>query len=80
MESEDTLELQVDIKSKVIKMSGSYKYILILFKIFKGHVSNGLAWYINGFLIPELWLRRGLTYAFKVIIRMNNFSLINFLN
>lgn len=32
-----------------------------------GHVSNGLAWYINGLMIPELWLRRGLTYAFKVI-------------
>lgn len=32
-----------------------------------GHVSNGLAWYMNGFLIPELWLRRGLTYSFKVI-------------
>lgn len=32
-----------------------------------GHVSNGLAWYINGLMIPELWLRRGLTYSFKVI-------------
>lgn len=31
-----------------------------------GHVSNGLAWYINGFMVPELWLRRGLTYAFRV--------------
>lgn len=31
-----------------------------------GHVSNGLAWYINGFMVPELWLRRGLTYSFKV--------------
>lgn len=31
-----------------------------------GHVSNGLAWYINGYLVPELILRRGLTYAFKV--------------
>lgn len=31
-----------------------------------GHVSNGLAWYINGLMIPELWLRRGLTYSFKV--------------
>uniref|UniRef100_A0A182FAN7 DOMON domain-containing protein n=1 Tax=Anopheles albimanus TaxID=7167 RepID=A0A182FAN7_ANOAL len=31
-----------------------------------GHVSNGLAWYINGFLVPELWLRRGLTYSFAV--------------
>lgn len=31
-----------------------------------GHVSNGLAWYMNGLLIPELWLRRGLTYSFKV--------------
>jgi hypothetical protein len=28
--------------------------------------STGLAWYINGYLTPELWLRRGLTYAFKV--------------
>lgn len=26
----------------------------------------GLAWYINGMLIPELWMRRGLTYAFRV--------------
>lgn len=32
-----------------------------------GHVSNGLAWYINGFLVPELFLRRGLTYSFKVL-------------
>ncbi|XP_069695747.1 protein Skeletor, isoforms B/C [Periplaneta americana] len=31
-----------------------------------GMTSTGLAWYINGYLIPELWLRRGLTYAFKV--------------
>lgn len=33
-----------------------------------GHVSNGLAWYMNGLLIPELWLRRGLTYSFKVSV------------
>lgn len=31
-----------------------------------GHVSNHIAWYINGFLAPDLWLRRGLTYSFKV--------------
>lgn len=31
-----------------------------------GHVSNGLAWYLNGLLIPELYLRRGLTYVVKV--------------
>lgn len=31
-----------------------------------GHVTNGLAWYINGFISPELYLRRGLTYSFKV--------------
>ena len=31
-----------------------------------GHVSNGLAWYINGYLIPEIWVRRGLSYSFKV--------------
>lgn len=30
------------------------------------HVSNGLAWYINGYLSPDLFLRRGLTYSFKV--------------
>lgn len=26
----------------------------------------GLAWYINGLLVPELYLRRGLTYNFRV--------------
>ncbi|XP_016979035.2 protein Skeletor, isoforms B/C [Drosophila rhopaloa] len=31
-----------------------------------GHVSSGLAWYINGYMIPELYLKRGLTYTFKV--------------
>ncbi|EDW23890.1 GL23675 [Drosophila persimilis] len=31
-----------------------------------GHVSSGLAWYINGYMIPELFLKRGLTYTFKV--------------
>ncbi|XP_072398857.1 protein Skeletor, isoforms B/C [Diabrotica undecimpunctata] len=31
-----------------------------------GHSSTALAWYINGFLSPEIWLRRGLSYAFKV--------------
>ncbi|XP_015594898.1 protein Skeletor, isoforms B/C [Cephus cinctus] len=31
-----------------------------------GQTSTGLAWYINGQLIPELYLRRGLTYNFKV--------------
>lgn len=30
------------------------------------HVSNGLAWYINGMLAPDLFFRRGLTYSFKV--------------
>ncbi|KAF2883127.1 hypothetical protein ILUMI_23044 [Ignelater luminosus] len=31
-----------------------------------GQTATSLAWYINGLLIPELWMRRGLTYAFKV--------------
>ncbi|XP_026274137.1 protein Skeletor, isoforms B/C [Frankliniella occidentalis] len=31
-----------------------------------GMTSMGLSWYINGMLIPELWMRRGLTYAFRV--------------
>lgn len=30
------------------------------------HVANSLSWYINGLLAPELYMRRGLTYAFKV--------------
>jgi hypothetical protein len=30
------------------------------------HVTNSFAWYINGFLAPDLFLRRGLTYSFKV--------------
>ncbi|XP_059469856.1 protein Skeletor, isoforms B/C isoform X2 [Neocloeon triangulifer] len=28
--------------------------------------TTGLAWYMNGFLIPELTMKRGLTYLFKV--------------
>lgn len=31
-----------------------------------GHTATTLAWYMNGLLAPELWLRRGLTYVFKV--------------
>lgn len=31
-----------------------------------GHASTALAWYINGFLTPEIWLRRGLSYVFHV--------------
>lgn len=39
---------------------------------FSGHVSSGLAWYINGYMIPELYLKRGLTYAFKVRQNIND--------
>lgn len=38
------------------------------------HVTNSLAWYINGLLSPELYLRRGLTYAFKGKIQENKFK------
>ncbi|XP_051164876.1 protein Skeletor, isoforms B/C [Leptopilina boulardi] len=31
-----------------------------------GQTTMGLAWYINGQLVPELYLRRGLTYSFNV--------------
>ncbi|XP_050530488.1 protein Skeletor, isoforms B/C [Daktulosphaira vitifoliae] len=31
-----------------------------------GMPSPGLAWYINGHLIPEIWLKRGITYAVLV--------------
>lgn len=41
-----------------------------------GHVSNGLAWYMNGLLIPELWLRRGLTYSFKVSVEIGLLNLV----
>ncbi|CAB0008451.1 unnamed protein product [Nesidiocoris tenuis] len=31
-----------------------------------GMPNGGLAWYINGLLIPEIWMRRGFTYAIKI--------------
>ena len=31
-----------------------------------GLPSSSMVWYIDGFLVPELYLRRGLTYTFKV--------------
>uniref|UniRef100_A0A1B6DSH2 DOMON domain-containing protein n=3 Tax=Clastoptera arizonana TaxID=38151 RepID=A0A1B6DSH2_9HEMI len=31
-----------------------------------GMPSNGLAWYINGLLIPEVWMRRGFTYGIRI--------------
>ncbi|KAG8230724.1 hypothetical protein J437_LFUL010825, partial [Ladona fulva] len=31
-----------------------------------GMATPGFSWYINGYLAPELYLRRGLTYAFDV--------------
>nr|CAD7202981.1 unnamed protein product [Timema douglasi] len=31
-----------------------------------GMTTTGLVWYINGLLAPEIWLRRGLTYSFKI--------------
>ncbi len=31
-----------------------------------GMPSNGFVWYINGYLASELYMRRGLTYAFRV--------------
>ncbi|XP_075229163.1 cytochrome and DOMON domain-containing protein knickkopf [Lycorma delicatula] len=31
-----------------------------------GMPTSGLAWYINGLLIPEIWMKRGFTYAFHI--------------
>ena len=31
-----------------------------------GQISWGIAWYINGYLIPEITVKRGETYTFKV--------------
>jgi len=28
--------------------------------------SPGLAWYVNGYLIPEIWLKRAITYAVHI--------------
>ena len=33
---------------------------------FTGQISWGIAWYINGYLIPEITVKRGETYTFKV--------------
>ena len=39
---------------------------VIYFFICVGQVGWGIAWYINGYLVPELVLRRGNTYTFNV--------------
>lgn len=39
---------------------------MVIFDSQTGQTSTSLSWYINGLLAPEMWLRRGLTYAFKV--------------
>lgn len=31
-----------------------------------GLPSWGIAWYVNGILVPELHLKRGVTYTFRV--------------
>ena len=31
-----------------------------------GHVGWGIAWYINGLLIPEIYVVRGKTYTFVI--------------
>ena len=31
-----------------------------------GHVGWGIAWYINGLLIPEIYVTRGKTYTFVI--------------
>lgn len=40
--------------------------------------SPGISWYINGRLAPEIWLRRGGTYAFKVRGGNNPHSAANY--
>lgn len=31
-----------------------------------GQLSHGLAWYLHGYLVPEIYLKRGQTYKFVV--------------
>ena len=40
-------------------------FIFLLF-VLKGLPSWGIAWYINGILVPELHLKRGVSYTFRV--------------
>lgn len=44
----------------------SYIYYTCNAFLLQGMTSTGLVWYINGYMVPELWLRRGLTYSFMV--------------
>ena len=39
-----------------------------------GQTGSDLAWYVNGLLAPELYLRRELTYNFQVPDRVLRFS------
>ena len=39
---------------------------ILMFIYFPGHVGWGIAWYINGLLIPEIHVVRGKTYTFVV--------------
>ena len=37
-----------------------------IFKTSSGHVGWGIGWYINGLLIPEIYVVRGKTYTFVI--------------
>ena len=40
--------------------------IVIYISFLLGHVGWGIAWYINGLLIPEIHVVRGKTYTFVI--------------
>lgn len=69
VEKGDMKELQVqssNVNSNYIRPTRSLRRRLVMEPSFAGNPSVGLAWYIEGALIPELYLRRGLTYSFRV--------------
>ena len=62
--SEDTWELQVLHKFKYINIKHDLSCLKT--KLYTGRAGWGIAWYINGTLIPELVVERGKTYTFLV--------------
>lgn len=52
---------QKHIRARIGPTGGKRGYTAIT-----GHVSWGIAWYLNDLLIPELYVERGETYTFEV--------------
>ena len=49
-----------------IGRKNSFPYLKHLIFLSLGHVGWGIGWYINGLLIPEIYVVRGKTYTFVI--------------